>query len=188
MAVRKIKRSEIKRLDTLQIVLKEERDVYNQMEQDVPNDLIECIHRGCIVVSFTKKYGVIIRHHWCNDMGFKSHEDILKDYDILGYHNHCPVIVRRTIRKKFNITVGDYCNIKKVISKEEHIRKVGSSRYAYTVSWEHGIDGIVVESCIQQPIIYGSAWRMRFEDFGGSVLESLEFNRDIYDDCIIIEK
>ena len=187
MAVRKIKRSEIKRLDTLQRVIYEEKEVYNQMEQDVPNDLIEYIHRGCIVISYTKKYGVIIKHHWCDNMGFKSYEDILKDYDILGYHNHCPVIVRRTIRKKFNITVGDYCNIKKVISKEEHIRKVGSSRYAYTVSWEHGIDGIVVESCIQQPIIYGSAWRMRFEDFGGSVLESLEFNRDVYDEIFIIK-
>ena len=187
MAVRRIKRTNIKKLDTLQRVIYEEKEVYKQMEQDVPNDLIECIHRGCIVVSFTKKYGVIIRHHWCNDMGFESHEDILKDYDILGYHNHCPVIVRKTIKRKFNITVGDYCNIKKVESKEEHIRKFGSSKYGYTISWEHGIDTIVVESSIQQPIIYGSVWRMRFEDFGGSVLESLEFNRDIYDDACIIK-
>lgn len=188
MAVRKIKRSEIKRLDTLQRVIEIEKEVYRKMEQDVPNDLIECIHRGCIVISYTKKYGVIIRHHWSDDMGFKSHDDMTRDYDILGYHNQCPVIVRRTLKKKFNITVGDYCHIKKVESKEEHIRKVGSSKYGYVVSWDHGIDAIVVESSIQQPIIYGSVWRMRFEDFGGSVLESLEFNRDIYDDCIIIEK
>lgn len=188
MTVRRIKRKEIQELDTLQRVIEIEEEVYRQMEQDVPNDLIEYIHRGCIVISHTKKYGVIIKHHWSDDMGFKSHDDMIKDYDILGYHNQCPVIVRRALKEKLDITVGDYCHIKKVKSKEEHIRKVGSSRYAYTVSWEHGIDGIVVESCIQQPIIYGSAWRMRFEDFGGSVLESLEFNRDVYDDCIIIDK